>query len=86
MTPGRDLASVVSIEVILACAIGLRSIARCSMPGSVMLSVHVVRPVMRCWSSLRLRDWPISAAALVDGGHALAPAAAAAWAARTMFW
>ena len=30
---------------------GLRTMARCSIPGSVMLSVQRVRPVMRRWSS-----------------------------------
>ena len=61
VTTLRDaLASVVSIEVILACAKGLRTIARCSMPGSTMLSVQRVRPVISRWSSLRRRSRPIS--------------------------
>jgi hypothetical protein len=47
-TPGRPLASDVSIEVIVAWAIGLRRMARCTMPGRLMLSVQVVRPVIRC--------------------------------------
>ena len=52
-TPGRSSAADTSTRVIRACAIGLRRIAMCSMPGSVMLSVHVVRPVISRASSLR---------------------------------
>jgi len=55
ITPGRVKAPDTSTFVMRACAIGLRRIARCSRPGSVRLSVHVVRPVIRCASSLRLR-------------------------------
>ena len=55
-------AAEVSIERILACAYGLRTMARCSIPGSVMLSVHRVRPVISRWSSLRRRSLPISLA------------------------
>jgi hypothetical protein len=35
-TPGAAAAAVVSIEVMSACANGLRSTAACSIPGSVM--------------------------------------------------
>ena len=35
------------------------------MPGSVMLSVQRVRPVMRRASSLRVRDFPNSSAGVV---------------------
>ncbi len=89
ITPGRLLASVVSIAVIFACAIGLRRIARCSIPGRVMLSVQVVRPVIRWASSRRRRDLPISAdGGVLDRRHDCAPAVApaAARAAFTMFW
>ena len=48
--------------VIFAWAKGLRTMARCSMPGSVMLSVQRVRPVISRWSSLRARALPISGA------------------------
>ena len=61
-TLGEALAASVSTEVMLAWANGLRTIARCSIPGRVMLSVQRVRPVMRRWSSLRRRSLPISAA------------------------
>ena len=59
-TFGAALAAAVSMPLILACANGLRTIARCSIPVSWMLSVHRVRPVMRRWSSLRRRAAPIS--------------------------
>ena len=59
-TPGAALAAAVSMAVIRAWANGLRTIARCSMPGSVMLSVQRVRPVISRRSSLRLRAAPIS--------------------------
>ena len=59
-TLGAASASLLSIEVMVACAKGLRTIARCSMPGIVMLSVQRVRPVIRRWSSLRRRSRPIS--------------------------
>src|SRR5690242_18458304 len=60
MTPGSARASSASTPVIRACATGERTTARCSMPGSVMLSVQRVRPVMRRASSLRVRDFPNS--------------------------
>ena len=56
MTPGSGRASSASMPVIRACAADERTTARCSMPGSVMLSVQRVRPVMRRASSLRTRD------------------------------
>ncbi len=59
-TLGAALASVVSMFVMFACAKGLRTIAMCSMPGSTMLSVHLVRPVISRSSSLRRRALPIS--------------------------
>ena len=37
-TPGIDFAMLVSIDLMLACAYGLRRIAICAMPGSVMSS------------------------------------------------
>ena len=39
-TPGAALAAAVSIAVIVAWANGLRTMARCSIPGRWMLSVH----------------------------------------------
>jgi hypothetical protein len=38
-TPGISHALLVSIDLILACATGLRRISMCSMPGSLMSSV-----------------------------------------------
>ena len=37
-TPGNSAAPATEIDVMLACAYGERSSARCSMPGSTMLS------------------------------------------------
>jgi hypothetical protein len=59
-TLGRPSAAETSIEVIRADANGLRRIAMCSMPGSVMLSVQLVRPVMSRASSFRRRAAPTS--------------------------
>jgi hypothetical protein len=59
-TPGSSRAALTSIDVILACAIGLRRIDMCTRPGSVRLSVQRVRPVMSRASSLRLRALPTS--------------------------
>src|SRR5215207_2570946 len=53
ITPGSSLAAEVSMAVILACAYGLRRTARCSIPGSLMSSVKVARPVSSAGSSLR---------------------------------
>jgi hypothetical protein len=39
--------------VIFACAMGLRTSAKCSIPGSLMLSVQVAFPVRKAESSLR---------------------------------
>ena len=61
-TPFEDFASDTSIDAIVAEATGLRTMARCTMPGRTMLSVHLVRPVMSRASSLRLRAWPNSLA------------------------
>ena len=85
-TLGEALAASTSTEVIVAWANGLRTMARCSIPGRVMLSVQRVRPVIRRWSSLRRRSLPISARGTVlGGGHALAPSAA--WSTLlTMLW
>ena len=94
-TLGAALASAVSMLVIVACANGLRTIARCSMPGSWMLSVHLVRPVISRWSSLRRRALPISltggGCVLGDGHDALPSRARAVLAGRglhgrTMLW
>ena len=60
-TPGCERAAEASMRVMRACAIGLRRIAMCSMPGSTMLSVQLVRPVMSRASSLRRRGAPTSA-------------------------
>ena len=59
---GEALAASTSTEVIEAWAKGLRTMARCSIPGRVMLSVQRVRPVISRWSSLRRRSLPISGA------------------------
>src|ERR687893_2843156 len=59
-TPGASCAALVSIELIFACATGLRTTARCNIPGSTMLSVQVVRPVISRASSLRRRALPTS--------------------------
>src|SRR6266536_316898 len=59
-TPGSRSAALVSTPVMRAWASGLRRIARCSMPGSVMFSVQVVRPVISRASSLRGRAEPTS--------------------------
>ena len=91
-TFGAALAAEMSTLVIRAWANGLRTIARCSIPGRVMLSVQRVRPVISRWSSLRRRSRPISAACvrLLGGGHAVTPASeavpAACCTARTMLW
>ena len=81
MTPGALRAALTSTEVILACAYGLRRKAMCSMPGSVMLSVQLVWPVISRASSLRRRALPNSPACasrcLGLRGHSLTPASAA---------
>ena len=59
-TPGAAWAAAESMAEMRAWANGLRTMARCSIPGSWMLSVHRVRPVIRRRSSLRLRGAPIS--------------------------
>jgi hypothetical protein len=63
-TPGMLRAALVSISVMRACATGLRRMARCCIPGNTMLSVHRVRPVIRCSSSLRTLALPISGSAV----------------------
>ena len=69
-TPGADVAPLVSMAEIRAWANGLRTIARCSIPGSWMLSVQRVRPVISRRSSLRLRAGAdLGCGAVVDGGH-----------------
>lgn len=59
-TPGSCLAVSVLILVILAWASGLRTTTMCTIPGSMMLSVQRVRPVISRASSLRLRARPSS--------------------------
>ena len=59
ITPGWLSAPLTSTRVILACAYGLRRNAMCSMPGSLMLSVQLVWPVISLASSLRSLAWPI---------------------------
>ena len=88
------LAAAVSMLVMVACANGLRTIARCSIPGSAMLSVQRVRPVISRWSSLRRRSRPILervSRCVLGGGHAGAPSlavlcSAAYCTALTMLW
>src|SRR5918994_6319799 len=53
VTPGCSSAAETSRLVIFAWAKGLRSTAMCSVPGSLMLSVQLARPVTRAGSSLR---------------------------------
>ena len=89
-TPGDAFAASTSMAVIVPCANGLRTMARCSIPGSWMLSVQRVRPVMSRWSSLRSRPAPISRAgrsstAVIAQPPSVAPVAAACTAV-TMFW
>ena len=73
-----------------ACAIELRSVAMCSVPGSWMLSVQLVRPVSRRASSLRrIGATDRGAVRALDGlGHADAPfiSSAAMATAFTMLW
>ncbi len=90
-TLGDALAASVSIEVMVAWANGLRTIARCSMPGSVKLSVQRVRPVISRWSSLRRRSRPISRSTASAGRSWVAvmrspPGPSACCTARTMLW
>src|ERR1700724_1461256 len=74
-TPGLSRAAEVSTLTIRACAYGLRRNATYSIPGSWMLSVHWVFPVINRASSERLRAVPTSVMArhlvvahLVSGG------------------
>src|SRR5215471_9009405 len=60
-TPGMPRAPLRSTPVIFACANGLRTNAMCSMPGSLMLSVQLVCPVMSLASSFRSLALPSSA-------------------------
>ena len=56
--------------VMVACANGLRTIARCSIPGRVMLSVQRVRPVISRSSSLRLPvATDLGGRGVLYGGH-----------------
>ena len=66
ITPGRSARRLTSIRLIRACAIGLRRIAMCSRPGSWMLSVQRVRPVISRASSLRFSGRPMSAGSGVE--------------------
>src|SRR5947199_2421901 len=61
-TPGRCSAGDTSTRVTLACAIGLRSTAMCSIPANWLLSVHCVCPVTSLASSLPSRRRPTSRA------------------------
>ena len=71
-------AAAVSMLMILACANGLRTMARCSIPGRVMLSVQRVRPVISRWSSLRRRSRPISRSGAGASWMAVMPCAPSA--------
>ena len=68
------LAAAVSMLLMVACANGLRTMARWSIPGRVMLSVQRVRPVISRWSSLRRRSRPISSAGAGASWTAVMPA------------
>ena len=89
-TLGAAFAASMSMLVILAWANGLRTIARCSIPLSWMLSVHRVRPVISRWSSLRRRSRPISltaaAGGLVGDGHCVHLLAGRGLHRATMLW
>ncbi len=68
-TFGCASARDVSIERILACAYGLRRIAPCTIPGSLMSSRYLPWPRMKRASSLRLRR-PKPIGRSWCGGHA----------------
>ena len=68
------LAAAVSMLLMVACASGLRTMARWSIPGRVMLSVQRVRPVISRWSSLRRRSRPISSSGAGASWTAVMPA------------
>ena len=90
-TLGAALASSTLIAVMFAWANGLRTMAMCSMPFRVMLSVQFVRPVISRWSSLRRRSRPISRPSLLPGRPGLwssqaSAVPAAVCTALTMLW
>src|ERR1700694_4784617 len=57
-TPGTLSALDESMLLIRACAYGLRTISRCSMPGSFTSSIKLPRPRTSRGSSLRFIEWP----------------------------
>ena len=75
-------AAAVSIDVIRACAYGLRTTAITTVPGRSMLSTYVPRPRRSGSSSLRLSGAPMHRG--LGGAHDALPAAAAT--ASTMLW
>src|SRR6266508_6416228 len=65
-TPGRDVASDTSIEMIRAWAYGLRATARCSAPGIARSLVNLVSPVSSAGSSRRSIRCPMNGAGAVS--------------------
>src|SRR5262249_42659075 len=57
-TPGTLSALDESMFLILACAYGLRTMSRCSIPGSLRSSMNLPRPRTSRGSSLRFIEWP----------------------------
>src|SRR3990167_8602483 len=58
-TPFTASALLVSMPLMWACAYGLRTMSRWSMPGSFTSSTYLPRPRMKRASSLRLTLWPM---------------------------
>src|SRR6476619_2999582 len=58
-TPGILSASLASIDLIVACAYGLRTMSSQSWPGRLTSSMYSPLPRMKRGSSLRLTEWPM---------------------------
>src|SRR6476659_2126854 len=58
-TPGIFSASLASIDLIVACAYGLRTMSSQSCPGRLTSSMYSPLPRMKRGSSLRLTEWPM---------------------------
>src|SRR6185436_9243609 len=59
-TPGRASAAEVSIDLIRACACGLRSTLPCSIPGRLMSAPYLARPVTLSTPSWRIGRVPMT--------------------------
>src|SRR6478672_6385194 len=71
-TPGILSASLASIDLIVACAYGLRTMSSQSWPGRLTSSMYSPSPRMKRGSSLRLTEWPMPPiSALVRGSAAV---------------